>query len=214
MMIAYRRPQSVVTIIFGPEDSKETFVVHKDLVCHYSPFFSTAFNSNFAESTTKAMTLPDVDLDSFGLLVHWLYTQQIDIDSKDGGANVLPMAKLWTLAERFLITKLQNKIMDKLRVLVEFAEKQNLKDFLHYAYEAKEKSPLKQLAADRMAWKTTQQALGAWIDHLPDGMLVDIVMSLKKEHVRGKPNESKGMGDAKEYYVEAKGLIKDDPEES
>jgi hypothetical protein len=104
--------------------------------------------------------------------------------------------------------------MDKLRVLVEFAEKQNLKDFLHYAYKSKEKSPLKRLAADRMAWKTTQQALGAWIDHLPEGMLVDIVMSLKKEHVRGKPNENKGMGDAREYYVEAKGLIKADPEES
>jgi hypothetical protein len=127
---------------------------------------------------------------------------------------VLPLAKLWTFAEHFQAVKLQNEIMDKLRILVEFAEKQNLKDFLHYAYESKEKSPLKRLAADRMAWKTTQQALAAWIDHLPDGMLVDTVMSLKKEHVRGKPNEGKGMGDAKEYYVEGRGAVKVDPEES
>jgi hypothetical protein len=106
--------------------------------------------------------------------------------------------------------------MDNLRILVEFAEEQNLKDFLHYAYayEGKEKSPLKRLAADRMAWKTTRQALAAWIDHLPEGMLVDIVMSLKKEHVRGTPNGGKGMGDAREYYVEGRGTVKIDLEES
>jgi hypothetical protein len=46
----------VVTIIIGPEDSQETFVVHKDLICHYSPFFSNAFNSNFTESATKTIT--------------------------------------------------------------------------------------------------------------------------------------------------------------
>ena len=104
--------------------------------------------------------------------------------------------------------------MDKLRVLVEFAEKQNLKDFLHYAYKSKDKGPLKRLAADRMAWCTTAQALGAWIEHLPEGMLVDIVMSLKKDHVRGKANENKGLDDAKEYYVEAKSVLKKDPDES
>ena len=105
---------------------------------------------------------------NFGLFVHWLYTQKVDLDTK-GSDAVLPLAKLWTFAERFQAIKLQNEIMDKLRILVEFAEKQILKDFLHYAYESKEKSPLKRLAADRMAWKTTQQALAAWIDHLPDG---------------------------------------------
>ncbi|KAE9376530.1 hypothetical protein N431DRAFT_462359 [Stipitochalara longipes BDJ] len=209
-----RRPQSVVTIIIGAEELSETFMVHKELICHYSSFFSAAFNSNFTEAATKTMTLSDIDVNDFGLLVHWFYTQQLDLDPKDRDANVLPLAKLWVLAERFLITKLQNNIMDKLRVLVEFAEKQNLKEFLHYAYISKGKSPLKRLAADRMAWCTTAQALGAWIEHLPEGMLVDIVMSLKKDHVRGKANENKGLGDAKEYYVEAKGVVKIDPDEN
>jgi hypothetical protein len=204
----------VVTIIIGLEDSKQTFIIHKDLICYYSPF-STAFNSNFTEGSTQCMTLPDIDADSFGILVHWFYTQQIDLDSKDRDANILPLAKLWSLAERCLITKLQNSIMDRLRLLVEFAEKQNLKDFLHYAYETKEKSPLKRLAADRMAWTTTAQALGAWIEneHLPEGMLIDIVMSLKKDHVHGKVAGNKAFGDAKEYYVEAKGGFKIDSEE-
>lgn len=204
----------MVTIIIGPEESKETFIVHKEIICHYSPFFSIAFNSKFTESSTKTMSLPDIEIDNFGLLVHWFYTQQIDLDPKDRDANVLPLAKLWTISKRFMISKLQNNIMDKLRVMVEFAEKQSLKDFLHYAYESKEMSPLKRLAADRMAWCTSAQALGSWIEHLPEGMLVDIVMSLKKEHVRGKANENKGLCDAKEYYVELEELVKADPEES
>lgn len=208
-----RRPPSIVTIIIGPENSQETFIVHKDLICHYSPFFSTAFNSTFTEGLTKTMTLPDVDLNNFGLFVHWLYTQKIDLNTQNSDA-VLPLAQLWTLAERFQAIKLQNSIMDHLRILVEFAEKHNLKDFLHYAYESKETNPLKRLAAYRMAWKTTKQALAAWIDHLPEGVLVDIVMSLKKEHVRGKPSEGKGMGDAREYYVEAKRVVKAGPGES
>jgi BTB/POZ domain len=208
----------VVTIIIGPEESKETFIIHKELICHYSPFFSVAFNSNskYAEGATQTMKLPDVDVENFGLFVQWVYNQQIDLDPKERDANILPLAKLWTLAERFLITKLQNKIMDKLRVLVEFAESQNLKDFLHYAYESKQKSPLKRLAVDRMAWTTTAQALSTWIldEHLPEGMLVDIVMSLKRDHVHGKVGEGKGLGDAKGYYVEAKAAIKVDPEEA
>ncbi|CZS91171.1 uncharacterized protein RCO7_01475 [Rhynchosporium graminicola] len=40
-----RRPQSVVTIFIGPEESKETFTIHKDINCHYSNFFAKAFGS-------------------------------------------------------------------------------------------------------------------------------------------------------------------------
>jgi hypothetical protein len=199
----------VVTVIIGTEDSKQTFIIHKDLICHYSPFFSAAFNGNFIEGTTQTMNLPDIDADIFGLLVHWLYTQQLDLDPKDRDSNVLPLAKLWRLAERCLITKLQNSIMDTLTPLVEYAEKQNLKDFLHYAYESKEKSPLKRLAANRMAWTVTAHALGAWIEdeHLPEGILIDIVMSLKKDHVPGKVAGNNAFGDARDYYVEVKGLV-------
>ncbi len=50
----------------------------------------------------------------------------------------------------------------------------------------KENSPLKRLASDRMAWCTSAQALGAWIEHLPEGMLVDIVMSIRRNIFVGR----------------------------
>jgi hypothetical protein len=116
---------------------------------------------------------------------------------------VLPLSLLWTLASRFLIPKLQNSIMDVLHPLVQTSEGSNLKSFLHFAYESKS-DVLKRLAADRMAWTTTAYALGVWIKegHLPEGMLVDVVLSLKREHVHGKTKVNRGFGAAREYYVD------------
>jgi hypothetical protein len=37
---------------------------------------------------------------------------------------------------------------------------------------------------------------------LPEGMLVDVVLSLKREHVHGKTKVSRGFGAAREYYVD------------
>jgi hypothetical protein len=42
------------------------FLVHKNLICYYSPLFSAAFNGNFIEGTTQSMTL-DVDKVGFGV---------------------------------------------------------------------------------------------------------------------------------------------------
>jgi hypothetical protein len=38
------------------------------LICHHTPFFSAAFNSNFKEGITQEMAI-DVDLEAFGLFV-------------------------------------------------------------------------------------------------------------------------------------------------
>jgi hypothetical protein len=104
--------------------------------------------------------------------------------------------------------------MDVLHPLVQASEGSNLKSFLHYAYESKH-DVLKRLAADRMAWTTTAQALGVWIKegHLPEGMLVDVVLSLKREHVHGKTKGCRGFGAAREYYVEVGGKVGGDVEE-
>jgi hypothetical protein len=46
--------------------------------------------------------------------------------------------------------------------------------------------------------------VGVWIKagHLPEGMLVDVVLSLKREHVHGKTKVSRGLGAARECYVD------------
>jgi hypothetical protein len=69
----YSTPQRFVTLTIGPESSIQNFVVHKELICHFSPVFSAAFNSAFIEGETQRMTFIDIDAKPFGLLIHWLY---------------------------------------------------------------------------------------------------------------------------------------------
>lgn len=103
---------------------------------------------------------------------------------------------------------LQNKLMEALWPLVKSTEGDHLRDFLHYAYEDEDdRKELKRLAADRMAWTTSASSLNVWIagGHLPEGMLLDILASLKKDHVHGMvPTRNfDDLGTAKDYYVEA-----------
>ena len=200
-----RRPQTVITVVVGAEDAKESFIIHKDIICHHSSYFAKAFNGNHVESKTQTMSFPDVHSDTFGLLVEWFYTQKIDIDPQDRDTNLLLLAQLWTLAHRFGMPTLQNNIIDNLRPLVECIEGEGLKEFLHYVYTVKGKTMLKRVAADRMAWATSAKGLHVWMSggHLPEGLLMDIIMSLKKDHVHGlEPTMKFGtFGSAKEYYV-------------
>lgn len=188
------------------------------MICHHSSFFATAFNnSKYAESDTQTMYLPDVSSDDFGVCVKWIYDQHIELDPLDHDPKIMIFARLWNLAKRFRISKLQNKIMDKLRALVEEAEKDVLKAFLDFVYKGtQDNAELRRLAADRMAWGTTQQCLGAWIKggHLPVEMLEDIVLALKKDHIPGKPTVRHHFRDASEYYVDLAESKRDDTEES
>jgi hypothetical protein len=54
-----------------------TFFIHKNLLCQNSSFFTAAFNGNFMESATQNLVFDDVDADTFGVVVNWIYTQKI-----------------------------------------------------------------------------------------------------------------------------------------
>ena len=98
-------PQEMVTIIVGPDGSEQTFVVHQSAISYHSPFFAAAFKSNFVEGQTQSMRLAEVEEKIFGLLVHWIYTGEIE-----GGhcVGLVPAEKLWLLAHWCMIPELQN----------------------------------------------------------------------------------------------------------
>jgi hypothetical protein len=53
----------------------------------------------------------DADVVSFGIIANWFYTQKI-VDPNGGIPKLCTLARAWILAERFLIPKLQNQIMN------------------------------------------------------------------------------------------------------
>jgi hypothetical protein len=110
------------------------FLIHKDFICYYSPFFSAAFNGSFNEGRTQIMMLEDVDPRAFGILVNWIYTQGVEIDNGTW-PNLVTCAKLWILADRFLMRKMQNDVMVKIHFVLTFdiIEDDEFIDFADFA---------------------------------------------------------------------------------
>jgi len=59
------------------ESANKPFLIHKDNLCQHSPFFNSAFNGSFRETVSQSMSFSDVDPEIFGLLVNWVYTQNV-----------------------------------------------------------------------------------------------------------------------------------------
>ncbi|PVH87828.1 hypothetical protein DL98DRAFT_581064 [Cadophora sp. DSE1049] len=169
----------MVTFVVGPESTKQSFVVHKNAACAHSPFFKAAFESKMLEGTTQTMRLDDVDEKTFGMLVHYLYTSQLETslyiindprELKEAGLpydpnlldyDLVQLVKLWKLGERVLMPLLQNKVMAELfcvtRSLASASEDQ-LKQFVEFVSENSGMSPgdgkdvLRELVISIAAW--------------------------------------------------------------
>jgi hypothetical protein len=165
----------------GPELPK--FIFHKNLISHHSPFFSAAFNSIFKEGISQEMTL-EADLKVFGVFSNWLYSQTI-FDASGERPGLCTLAHLWMLADRFLIPKLQNEVVDILhnmvlngrRKIVEFGE------FCNIVHEyAEGDNPLVRLAAEVLTW-TPHGSLDLYLDLIPRSVFLKSWQSLKKLQV-------------------------------
>jgi hypothetical protein len=105
------------------DSSTPKFLIH--VISHHSCFFA-AFNGNFIEGTTQAMAL-DVDEKAFGVIANWFYNRAVVSEVGDRPSVVI-LAKVWILAERLLMPRLQNRAMDAICAshgpfpLPEFAE--------------------------------------------------------------------------------------------
>lgn len=100
----------MVTINLKSSTTTETIPIHKNFICHYSPYFSAAFNGNFKEGQIQALDLEDVIPAIFNIFVSWLYTQQITRPTLSR-PDINALIEFWLLADRFLVSKLQNQIM-------------------------------------------------------------------------------------------------------
>jgi hypothetical protein len=194
----YSTPQSFVTLTIGPESSAQKFVVHKSLISHFSPVFSAAFSSSFVEGKTQSMTLTDVETQPFGLLIHWMYQQEIEGGK---GGDIVQLAKLWLLGERFLIPKLQNEAMELLYEMIEPISTPQMQELLTLVYETKVDFPLKKIVMQRFI-RLPPGNLQQWFKFFPAGMLEDITMAFAN-HVDALPVGYKIFkGPLEKYHVE------------
>ncbi|KAK0126628.1 hypothetical protein ONS95_008214 [Cadophora gregata] len=127
-------PASMVTLTTGSGHSIKNFVVHKNFACHYSPVLRAAFDSNFIEGQTQVYHFQDTEETVVILLVNWLYSQSLVVKSlksrKSNDTDDMKLFRLWVLADRLLIPRLQNAVMSKLykmeEIFLETIDKNNL----------------------------------------------------------------------------------------
>ena len=104
-----------MTFYVGPDNV--VFHVHQDLLFDASPVFKAAFSSKFKEASDRSMSLPDDDKDSVERMIKWLYTRKLEltIPSKETSEECfMQLANLNTLADKYYIYLLKNRIVDEL----------------------------------------------------------------------------------------------------
>ena len=190
----YKQPsQAMITFVVGPEPTKKTLLVHKHLPSAYSTFFKAAFESPMVEGATQSMRLEDLDVSTFGALVHWLYTQEIEegfgyaTNSKHVKVkhfDFIAHAKLWKLAERALIPSLQNKVMDVILRNGRNASDEGVLNFVYFLNPGELDAPFGQLAAYLATWEYAGQRFIDMADSLTPEMLLKVSKSLSIQYGR------------------------------
>lgn len=101
---------AMVHIRVGEEE--QDFCVHKNLICHYSPYFKTAFNIGLEEDKRGIMKLPETEVEVFELFQGRLYTQSLWDQSADGEdwLKTNDLMKLYIFADMARIPALKNQV--------------------------------------------------------------------------------------------------------
>jgi hypothetical protein len=157
--------------------------------------------ADFFTGTFGVMSMDDVDPEVFGTLVHYIYTQRIyltddeveDIKAEDNAdikdsiaERVSMLSDLWSLAGVCMMKDLQNDTMKMLFPLFSDLDGKDLRDIAVRIYNGNvEMTQLKKAVVEKVAFGLDEDELSEWMaghrrEQLPDGMLVDLVMALKR----------------------------------
>jgi hypothetical protein len=146
------------------------------------------------------MRLADVDSKTFGLVIHWMYQQKIA-----GGKEVglLIAGKLWFLADRFMIRKLQNSAMDLVRDLLIIPSVPQLRELARLVSEVDVDSQLRKIVVTRLASQRTDN-FQRMVSKLPAGLVADIAILLRTSCDNLPPQHWASLiSSSTKFYVEA-----------
>lgn len=136
------------------------------------------------------MIIEDVSASTFGLFVHWLYTQALE-QTCGSPLSMLQNAKLFVLAERFMVPSLPQQLLETMESSVDDFDKENttLSEFQSYAYGTEpvewKQNPLKKLAILQSMAEMMRNRKGIWmmnggltVEGMPEGMLTDLMEAM------------------------------------
>ncbi|KAG4443028.1 hypothetical protein IFR05_001482 [Cadophora sp. M221] len=170
--------QDMVTFLVGPDQAK--YIMHKKVVCHYSPVLEAAFKSGFIEGTTQTCKLEDINEETFALFMQWIYTQKIELHvDSDGKLNAGILPPLWVLAEKLIMPRLQNatiNLIDSVNLRSALIDT----DSLAYIYEnTTTGSPLRKMFVQAICGRMAPDHFYTSSNHFPVAALIDVAHELR-----------------------------------
>ena len=146
----------MVNIYVGTERKK--FHLHRDLLCERSEFFQASFDGHFKEAEAQELSLPEDSVESFELLVGWLYGASLmSIPSKD---DLLAYIDLFILAQKLCLEHLQNETMDHILKFYRTSFPHLAADIIRSIYEnTSARDPLRRLTIHYASWTAVCSAV-------------------------------------------------------
>lgn len=155
------------------QDNPKKFLVHKSFVCYHSPVLKAAFNSKFEEGETQTYKLADVTVPVFWLFVKWLYTQNLE-ELKTPKDHDNALIRLWILAEKFFIPRLQKNVIDALEQFRKPTKTLTSNEFVYVYENTSVDSPLRKLLVHQCVWNLAHTAFKNSSSQFPQEMLIGI----------------------------------------
>lgn len=147
---------NMVNIYIG--DERKKFRLHRDLLCERSEFFKASFEGHFKEAETQELALPEDTMESFELLVGWLYgAPLVSIPSE---ASLPAYLDLVVLAKKLCLEHLQNETMDHILESYRGSLPSVTAHTIRRLYEkTSAKDPLRRLVLGFEAWKAVSEEI-------------------------------------------------------
>lgn len=167
------------TILVGPDLTP--FQIHTSLLTSTSSYFRAALNGPFEESATNSVTLDDVPVEHFQLLVPWLYNSILPTPFKDRKPAYYILLHTYALADRLGFEGARNAVVDVISDLADETNSVLTPSDTRILYEdMRDSSPLRTLVLDLFAFKKTDRLLESHGDWWHAEFLRDLTVHLKR----------------------------------
>lgn len=180
-----------VKLIAGTTFGASSFIVHKNYATYHSPVLRAALNSDFIEGQSQAYTFEDdFDREVINLLANWFYTEQIyfggvklDSSQASDGTQLTEagcIVKLWILADKLLMPRLQNMAMDELSEYI-LDETTFSPELLSWVYDnTAPESPLRQYLVFEFTYNHHYVIRSRIHNYFPPEMLSEMFVALRE----------------------------------
>ncbi|EKD13257.1 uncharacterized protein L3040_003056 [Drepanopeziza brunnea f. sp. 'multigermtubi'] len=210
----FTKPSPLVTFTIGKAGQEEVFSIHKRQIEIHAPVVAMVLLQDSLQ-----LRLCDVEVQVFGMMAHWFYAQEVSLAVLDRNkkskkllaTHLLPLAKLYNLANVFVMPALQNAVMDSLVPMLDKTNVATISEFAMRVYlDGKAAgTPMRALAIYYAAQSFTPEVLAAIQETAPRDLLFDMSMAYIRHNDLVHNSNLYHLTDPTKFYLKVDGVALD-----